>query len=486
MNSARRPPEVTLPHGGRLRGTWSGDVRVFRGVRYARAPIGELRFEAPVAEPPWRGLRQATAFGPAFLQWPRDADAASGPLGSEDALSLNIWASEVPPGAHLPVMVWVHGGGYFRGAASNPLYDGASFARQGLVFVSIQYRLGVDGFAHLPPAPANRGLLDQLAALHWVQDFICSWGGDPGQVTVFGQSAGAGALVCLMGMPASHGLFHRAILQSPSIACQDIDEATAACKAIAALAGIAPTREAMAAAPNGSLLQAVHRLASDARLRKAHGLNSRNFFPLRPVIDGQWLQAPPLDALAREWQAHRTSLQILVGHNAEEMRLYHVPDGALERLTQADLEDFVRDAGLAMPGGTESPAAQLCALQSRYYYGDPARRLAELATAHRGSTHRYLFAWRSPQYRGQLGAAHGVELPFVFEGLQTAMGREFTGNAAPRELAHQMHKAWGRFAREGNPGWPAHTSERPWLQIFDSPSGNVTPPPQGQKSLMSI
>ena len=471
--NAKHAPEVRLAHGGGLRGAWLDGVRVFKGVRYAQPPFGALRFEAPVPVPGWTGVRDASSFGPVAFQWPRDPQAQDDPRGGEDALRLNIWAPDAPPGAHLPVMVWVHGGGFFRGGASDPLYDGASFARQGVVFVSIQYRLGVDGFAHLPSAPDNRGLLDQLAALQWVQAFISAWGGDPERVTVFGQSAGAGALACLMGMPASRGLFHRAILQSPSIACQSVDEATVAFRAIASVAGIEPTRLAMAAAPITGLLQAVHALASDPRLRKAHGMSARNLFPLRPVVDGRILRAEPLQAMADEWTAAPRRLQILVGSNAQEMRLYYVPTDALSRLTATDLEDFVREAGLPMPAGQESPGAALCALQSEYFYSTPARRIAELADAHLGPTYRYLFSWRSPQCGGRLGAAHGVELPFVFANLHTPMGREFAGAAAPGELAREMHEAWARFAKEGDPGWPAHTSARPWTRTFDGPSRKV-------------
>lgn len=482
MSAMRPAPEVVLPHGGRLRGAWVDDVRAFKGVRFARAPLGALRFEAPEPEPPWNGTKDATAFGPASLQWPRDDTADGVPLGAADCLHLNIWAPDAPAGTRLPVMVWVHGGGFFRGAANNPLYDGLPFARQGLVFVSIQYRLGVDGFAHLPSAPANRGLLDQLAALRWVHASIAAWGGDPQQVTVFGQSAGAGALACLMGMPASRGLFQRAILQSPSIACQSIDEATVASRAIAALAGIAPTREAMAAAPPASLLRAVHRLAGDAGLRKAHGMGSRHLFPLRPVVDGHCMCAEPLEAIAREWRTQGAALQILVGSNAEEMRLYHVPGGGLARLTQADLEDFARDAGMEMPATGGDPAAQLCALQSDYFYNAPARRIAQLASVHARSAHRYLFSWRSPQHGGQLGAAHGVELPFVFQSLSSPMGREFAGHAPPRALALRMHAAWARFAREGDPGWPAHRPARPWTRTFDWPADD-TPFPEAANVL---
>lgn len=468
MTAPRPAPEVALPHGGRLRGAWLGDLRVFRGVRYACAPCGDLRFAAPVAEPPWQGLREATQAAPPSPQWPR---AGSGMLGAPDCLRLNIWAPQAAPGAGLPVMVWVHGGGFFRGSAGDPLYDGASFARQGLVFVSIQYRLGVDGFAHVPGAPPNRGLLDQLAALRWVQDCIAAWGGDPAQVTVFGQSAGAGAIACLMGMPDSRGLWQRAILQSPSVACQTPDEARTALHAIAALAGTAPTRDALALVPQERLLQAVHQLAADAALRSAHGIGSRHFFPLRPVIDGQLLRTEPLQALAQAWQAQPPALQLMVGHNAEEMRLYHVPGQALERLTQADLQAFADDAGLPPEPPADHPGERLCALQSRYYYAEPARRLAEMACQHARSAHRYVFEWRSPQWSGRLGAAHGVELPFVFDSLASATGRELAGTCPPPALARRMHDAWARFALTGDPGWPRHAGPAPWTESFDASGG---------------
>ena len=220
MTAGAAEPQVMLAHGGQLRGLWEGGVRVFRGMPYAQAPRGALRFAAPLPVSPWSGVRDATAFAPMAPQLARSARAGAPMLGGDDCLAVNVWAPTAEPGAHLPIMVWVHGGGFFRGAASEPLYDGAALARRGVVVVSVQYRLGIDGFMHFEgeehAAPANRGLLDLLMALQWVRDHIHAWGGDAGRTTVFGQSAGAGALACLMGMPASRGLFQRAILQSPS------------------------------------------------------------------------------------------------------------------------------------------------------------------------------------------------------------------------------------------------------------------------------
>ncbi len=473
-------PEVVLPHGGRLRGAWKSGLRVFRGISYAQAPYGARRFQPPVAVPAWHGVRDATDFAPMAPQLARAAVAGVPALGGEGCLALNVWAPEAEPGEHLPVMVWVHGGGFFRGGASDPLYDGAAFARQGIVFVSLQYRLGVDGFLHFEDAPANRGLLDQVAALQWVQDHIRAFGGDPARVTVFGQSAGAGALACLLGMPVARGLFQRVILQSPSIACQDLAEAAAVRLAIAALAGVAPTRDAMAQVPLPAVLHAVHRLAAEPALRQCHGIDGRHFFPLRPVVDGTVLPAPPLQALQQAWTAARPGLQVLVGSNADEMRLYHVPGGAMDRVTDAQLQTFADAVGLSADGlqayatavgaGATTPGELLCAVQSDYYYRVPARRIAAMASAPGLQAHLYQFDWASPQWRGRLGAAHAVELPFVFGNLHTPQGLEFTGAAPPQALSDDMHQAWVRFAKQGDPGWPAHAQGAPWAMHFDVPT----------------
>ena len=479
-------PEAVLAHGGRLRGVWESGLRVFRGVHYALAPYGARRFLPPVAVPAWSGVRDAVAFAPMAPQLARAALAGAPVQGGEDCLALNIWAPETGAGEHLPVMVWVHGGGFFRGSASDPLYDGAAFARQGIVFVSLQYRLGVDGFLHVQDATANCGLLDQVAALKWVQDHIHAVGGDPARVTVFGQSAGAGALACLLGMSVAQGLFQRAILQSPSIACQDLADAAAVRMAIAALVGVAPTRDALAAAPLPAVLHAVHRLAAEPALRLHHGIDGRNFFPLRPVVDGTVLPAPPLQAMRHAWAGALPSLQVMVGSNADEMRLYHVPGGAVDRVTGAQLQSFADAVGLPANGlqayaaaagqGATTPGELLCAVQSDYYYRVPARRIASMAGALGVKAYLYQFDWRSPQWRGRLGAAHAVELPFVFGNLHSAQGLEFTGVCAPQALSDAMHGAWVRFATSGDPGWPVHAQAAPWAMHFNVPSRCVPDP----------
>jgi para-nitrobenzyl esterase len=491
MSDAAPCAEVTLPHGGRLRGAWQQGVRVFRGVRYAQAPIGAARFAAPRPAQPWAGLRDATTVAPMAPQLARSARVGDAPLGNSDCLLANIWAPPEEPGVLRPVMVWIHGGGFFRGSASDPMYDGASFARQGIVFVALQYRLGIDGFLHFdsgddgPGAdgvtpPANRGLLDQLAALQWVQDHIHAWGGDAKQITVFGQSAGAGALVCLLGMPASQGLFQRVILQSPSVSCQTLEEAASVRHAIAHLLGTGACFEELSRAPQELVLHAVHRLANAPALRKELGLSARQFFPLRPVIDGAVLRAAPLQALEEHWRQQPPNLQVLVGSNAQEMRLYHVPGAGIERVTEAQVRDFAQDAGLTeaalaslrslLPLNASSPGETLANLQSDYYYRVPAQRIAELAARHATSSHRYEFEWHSPQWAGRLGAAHGVELPFVFNALHSPQGQELTGAGAPAALAQEMHGSWASFARSGDPGWQRFAQTDRWTMHFATES----------------
>lgn len=478
-------PCVRLGEAGMLRGTAEEGLAVFRGIRYAQPPVGALRFRAPVAAQPWEGWREARDFAPVPPQWPRGGAADAASTGDPDCLALNVWVPTRDAAADMPVMVWVPGGGFMRGGASDPLYDGASFARQGVVFVSLQYRLGVDGFLHDPEegaeAPANRGLLDILCALQWVARHIHAFGGDPARITVFGESAGAGALACLLGMPAAHGLFARAILQSPSVACQSRDEAGAVRQAIAALLQVPATLAAIASVPRQAVLHAVHRLATQAALRAQHGIGQRNFFPLRPVVDGVVLAEPPLAALDRAWQSGQSALQILVGSNAEEMRLYHVPLGAIDGITHAQLAAFMRDVALpaaahavyaALPAcrGGQHAGEMLCAMQTDYYYRAPARRIAAMAAQAGLQAHLYEFEWRSPQWDGRLGAAHGMDLPFVFANLGAATGLAMTGPAPPPALAEAMHGAWLRFARDGRPGWPQHTVAQPWVRHFDLPA----------------
>ncbi len=210
-------PSTVSTSYGTLRGQVRDGVTSFLGIPYAASPTGSLRFRAPVPPEPWSGVREAVAYGatPPKPDYPPPFDTlfAEPNIAGDDWLNLNVWTPD-PGASGLPVMVWIHGGAFANGNSAIPLYDGHAFARDGLVLVSINYRLGVDGFALLPDSPANRGLLDQIAALEWVRSNISAFGGDPANVTIFGESAGGMSVTTLLAMPGAAGLFSKAIAQS--------------------------------------------------------------------------------------------------------------------------------------------------------------------------------------------------------------------------------------------------------------------------------
>ena len=451
------PPRLELP-GGWVEGRWQGGQRVFLGLPYAAAPEGEARWQSPRPVAPWTGTLACDRFGPLPVQAGVPGSAAH--QGDFDCLRLNVWCPADGSGPW-PVMVWVPGGGFMRGGAADPLYDGAAMARRGIVFVSIQYRLGVDGFMHFDDAEPNRGLQDQLAALRWVQSHVALFGGDPRQVTVAGVSAGAGAIVHLMGMAASEGLFQRVILQSASLQTHDLEDAARIRAAVAGVLGVAPTRTALARVPLGPLTRALLGFLGNSALKQRWGLRPRNYFPVRPVVDGDWIQSRPLEAIHRRLAGGGVRWPVLLGCNAEEMRFYLVPGGEIDRVGEATVVAFVRDIDggesllarhAAAPGG---PGERLCRLQSDYYYRDPAIQLAETLRSAGCDTLQYEFGWHSPLHQGRMGAAHAMEIPFVLGNTGSARAREFIGAAAPATLAHDMHTAWAGFVRgDPLPQWP--------------------------------
>lgn len=229
---------------GIVRGRLEDDVAVFRGMPFARSPVGALRLAAPAPVPAWDGVRDALAFGPPPPQ-SRVMGAPDARDGDDDWLTVNVWSPDLGS-ARLPVMVWIHGGGYVYGWSGDPLFDGATLTRDGVVVVTFNYRLSAEGFGHVDGAPANRGLLDQVALLRWVQDNIAAFGGDPGRVTVFGESAGAGCIAALMTMPRASGLFHRAIAQSVPGLCFAPALATDIAAAVAGVVGVQPSASELA------------------------------------------------------------------------------------------------------------------------------------------------------------------------------------------------------------------------------------------------
>jgi para-nitrobenzyl esterase len=442
---------------GAVRGGVAGGIRRYLAIPYAAPAVGAARFAAPTPHGPWSGIRDAGRLGPTAPQPRRDMFGqldmspffGPGWIRGSDYRTVNIWA---PRQARTrPVMVFVHGGGFVAGCNGAALYDGSAFARDGVVLVTVNHRLGIAGFLDLADAPRNRGLLDVVAALGWVRDNIAAFGGDPTNVTVFGQSAGATLVGALLATPEARGLFRRAIMQSGSgLGAFTPEQAARVTTAAAGVLRVEPTAAGFRDIPDRRLVEAVNEL-SGIDLQTADRFDPLvGLSPFSVVLDRQ------------PAELHRAKVDLLIGTNAEEGNLYLAPQGALSVTTDADLRRVAaqvhRDpAALVAAYRGALPSAGRGRLRSAIL-GDAlfVRGSRALAATYRGA-YGYEFAWRSSALDGHLGAAHTVELPFVFDrldapGLRGPRGQLGAGEP-PKALAAQMHAAWVSFARTGDPGW---------------------------------
>jgi carboxylesterase 2/para-nitrobenzyl esterase len=479
---------VATPRGS-LQGRVSDGVATFKGVPYAAPPFGANRLRPPRPVEPWDGVRDALAFGPKPPQVsypPGIAEALAELVGAgEDCLTLNVWTPDLGP-ARRPVMVWIPGGMFeFHATGASAFYDGSRFARDGVVCVTINYRVGAEGFLYLGDGVANLGLLDQIAALEWVRASIGAFGGDPDNVTIFGESAGAMSVATLLSMPRAKGLFRRAIVQSGTAHSVN-PPATAARigRRLAERLGVPATRRAIAAISPESLLQAQAQLRDELLAHPDPAFWSEvalSYLPWAPTVDGEIVPQRPIDRILAGAAA---DIDLLVGSNTQETRLFLLSDGSIDRITDDALVTMAAAYGL--PAGALSayraghPGASagdlLSAVQTDWYWRIPAARLADAhATTARAATYMYEFAWRSPQFGGRLGAAHGVEIPFVFDTL--GLGTEpLLGRDPPQSLADVMHGAWVAFAAAGRCSWPTYDlAHRPTMR-FDIASGVVGNP----------
>lgn len=462
--------------------TTSGAVRgqvtaagfaLFRGIPYAAAPEGDLRFAEPVPAPPWEDVRDALRPGPTAPQRRHDVPGldlspltGAGWRPGPEYLTVDVWTPRLGA-AGLPVLVFVHGGAFLGGTGSAPVYDGTSFNHAGAVLVTVQYRLGIDGFLPLDGGTTNLGLRDQLAALRWVQENIEGFGGNPGNVTFFGAASGAVSVACLLASPLSQGLFHKAIVQSghPDMV-RDFVQARRLARVIADELKSEPTAEAFRKVSTEQLLDAqdaVLRPGGAPDLRDALGYDrGYGLSPFLPVVGDDVLPQHPAKAIKA---GAGRDVDLVVGSCSEEMRLYLVPTGALDAVTD---DQAVASLAVSHPDpagvleryglGSDAPAGDvLVRALTDLVFRDGVRALAE---NHAGRTFRYEFEWGSPLHDGALGACHGLELPFVFDALGPLSGpRGLLGENPPRELADDLNGAWYRFAATGSPGWPEYAGE---------------------------
>lgn len=485
--AAAEPGPVVHTVAGRVRGRLSGGVYEFRGIPYAAAPVGPMRFRSPRPPEPWEGVRPATGFGPIAPQPPATFVATRPMEMSEDCLTVNVYTPDLGR-AGLPVMVWIHGGAYYVGSSADPLYDGSRLAARGVVVVTFNYRIGPLGYIDLSSFStgeevfeSNVGQRDQLAALGWVRENIDAFGGSPDRVTLFGESSGAGAVTTMMATPSAQGLFHAAIAQSSPVGSVYTRETAriAAERFLRRLDMTAGDVHRLRRIPAAALVEACNRLIVDSSAREPGTI------PVAPIVDGELVPEYPLNAMAGG-----TALRIplVIGSNRDEAMLFRlvrspiVPNSA--SAVQLMVERLGTPEALAVPSGYRGyprlrPALQLST--------DAAFRMPAVwaASAHSrfAPTWAYEFDFAPPLMRmAGLGAMHGAELPHVF-GVPVPRVVTLGAAAAGRRLTERMQASWVSFAGAGDPNpvgrspyWPRYDTESRLTYVFGSRDRVVADP----------
>lgn len=473
---------VTTVESGKVRGVSQDGVVSFKGIPYAAPPIGNLRWRAPRPVAHWNGVRSATQYGHDCMQLPFPSDAA--PLGAtpgEDCLVLNVW---VPPGqgkAKLPVMVWIYGGGYVNGGSSPAVYDGSQFARQGVVFVSFNYRLGRFGFFAHPALIAEAGsgpagnyaFMDQIAALKWVKENISAFGGDPGKVTLFGESAGGGSVLTMMTSPLSEGLFERAIIQSgggrdglggmPLMSAQSSNGRPSAESTALAFAQSKGIKEM-----DNAALDALRKLPAD---QIVDGLNMASMFQAAgtysgPMIDGKLIVETPQDAFLA---GHEIKIPVMIGANSRDIGFS----------AARNVSDLMAPFGVSKeramatynPGNSGDVGALSTVVAADQMMVEPARFVAKAVAASGQPAFEYRFSYVAVSMRKEWnGAPHATEIPFVFDTLKARYSNSL--DPADSAMAKTANAYWAAFAKnadpnsDGIPNWPPYNSATDMLMEF--------------------
>ncbi|MEV6355307.1 carboxylesterase/lipase family protein [Streptomyces hydrogenans] len=439
----------------------------FLGIPYAKPPVGDLRFAAPEPPEPWTEPLDATAYGPTAQRRPF-AEVTTIPEPSvpgAGVLNLNVFTPDTAPAEGLPVLVWIHGGGYVAGSAASPWYDGAAFNRDGVVLVSLGYRLGIEGFLHLEDAPDNRGVRDWIAALEWVRDNIASFGGDPAKVTVAGQSAGGGAVLTLLSVPSAQGLFRGALAVSGALLRPDGPEtARAASRLLTARTGLPATAAALRDLGDDEILALQDRLAEDGPDRE--GLPP--MLALAPFADGELIPVPPAEALTTGDAG--ADVPLMLGFTADEFSQFPGPEGVpLPVLLGAFGLDPARTAEFAAAYPTAPEGALFGQALTDVMFRAPNLAVADARADRERPTWLYEFAWRSP-LSGL--APHCVDLPFAFDLLDAEGVPEVAGATPPQALADAVHRAWVTFVKDQDPGasWPRYTAGTRATRVWDTES----------------
>jgi para-nitrobenzyl esterase len=507
---AARPPIVETA-SGRVRGVTSDGVHVFKGIPYGASTAGANRFMPPAKPEPWIGAREAIAYAgrspqaPAVAQRPELATVWGAvdmlPVG-EDCLTLHIWTPALD-NAKRPVMVWLHGGAFSYGSANSPRYDSTRLAkRNDVVVVAVNHRLNVFGHLDLSAIggerfaqSGNAGILDLVLALQWVRDHAARFGGDPGNVTIFGQSGGGGKVSALLAMPSAKGLFHKAIVQSgASVRFAERERTTRLADAVLKHLGLRPDQlDSLQALPLARLQEAVAPAQAALPRPKYPLLDRYNF---GPVVDGNVLAAHPFDPAA---PALSDDVPIMIGGTKDETAIFFAPDDAVWNRTIT--EDELKKRVTAVAGDSAgnllayykrrdpaaSPTDWLVTALTASNFGVRSVLLAERkAVRGKAPVWMYSFDWETPAFDGRLKSPHSVEVPFVFDTFDRI--GEAHRKPGAQALADRVSRTWATFARNGDPAgeaipaWPAYTAARratmlfdDTCQVVDDPDGEVRP-----------
>jgi para-nitrobenzyl esterase len=468
MSEMTQRPVVRLKDGA-VRGRMESGVASFLGIPYAAPPFGANRMCPPQPVEAWTGERDATAYGPTVPKGDYPPQYArlfpEVVIAGDHCLNLNVWTPD-PDAAGLPVLVWIHGGSFMNGSGSVGGYDGAAFARDGVVCVTINYRLSAEGFLYVDDGTANLGLLDQLAALRWVQANIAAFGGDPARVTVAGESAGAMSVTTLLSMPLAEGLFVQAIAQSGAAAhTLTPDEGRMVGRHLAGALGVPAERDAIKGVPLHRLIQDASDLVVEVQTAPdpaKWGRLALSLLPFAPTVDGTVLPHAPLSAIAAG-QGH--DVRLLIGSNRDEARLFLVAAGTIDLIDDAILDTAASAYGLSPEGlavyRANRPAARageiLAAVITDWFFGIPALRVAEArASRGGGDTWVYRFDHPAPDDNHRLGACHGVEIPFVFDTITREEVHPLIGDTPSQAVADRVHRVWVDFISNGEPGWAGY------------------------------
>ncbi|MET0782437.1 MAG: carboxylesterase family protein [Microbacterium sp.] len=488
----QHPDPIVAIAPGRVRGVWRAGSAAFLGIPFAQPPTGELRFAAPVPPEPWEGVRDAVEYGAtAKREKPGEVTLIPEPaVAGDSTLNVNVFTpAPGDPEAALPVLVYIHGGGFTEGSPASPWYDGAAFNRDGVVTVTVSYRLGFDGFGHIAGAPSNRGVRDWLAALEWVRENIAAFGGDPARVTIAGQSAGGGAVLTLLGMPAAQGLFHAVWALSPAISDVPGERARTLSAKLANLAGIAPTRDGFAAVSEARLAELQETAAShDSKdpLAPIHAL-LEDGLTWGPMVDGDLIPRPTLDSLRA---GTGSGIPLVLGATDDEFTM--ATDGAKNKLRLVPVSlalgklklDPARRKTYLLANSAQRRKGTAAVLGR--YVTDAIFRVGVVRVAEArqsAPTWVYRFSWSSPVIGW---ACHCLDVPFWFDCLDAERVGAIAGDAPPRALAAALHGSAVSFIRDGEPGWPTWSASPGSTRVFGGDASRPDVVPDGYASVRAL